>query len=144
MERYDYARQCQVPVDLLASDILRLGEFFGMKPLEIIATFCNIVSVDKYVERLRCIGIKLPEVCRDLKIYSIQIKAKKYCIFYTGKSCMLPQRVRPKRCIVVTDGERRAYEAEKHAFYLELAELIASAGNVEKAFELYLRQHGLL
>ena len=144
MERYDYARQCRIPVNLLAGDILRLGEFFGMKPLEIIATFCCIVSIPRYVERLRRIGIKVPELRHDLKIYSIQIKAKRYCIFYTGKGCKLPLRVRPMQCTAMTDSERRSYEAEKHAFYLELAELIASTGSAKKALELYLAQPGFL
>ncbi|MEM2934274.1 MAG: hypothetical protein QXQ02_05225 [Halobacteria archaeon] len=137
--RRDYERLCRSPVNLLASDILRLANFFGMKQLEVIATFCRLVSIDDYVERLRHIGVNLPS--SDLKIYTIQIKARRYCIFYSGESCILPLKVRPKQCIVMTEAEKRAFEAEKHAFYLELAELIPSAGSVEKALELYLKQH---
>lgn len=141
MERYDYSKQCKIPVALLPSDILRLSEFFGMKPFEVIATFCSIVTIEGYIERLRRIGIEVPKVCPDLKIYSVQIKAKKYCIFYGGENCRLPPQVRPRRCIAMSDSERRAYEAEKHAFYLELAELVSNVGSVEKALELYFEKH---
>ncbi|MEM2925306.1 MAG: hypothetical protein QXJ68_06415 [Methanocellales archaeon] len=134
-----YVKQCKSPVDLLPSDILNLANFFGMKPLKIISTFCKLVNIDDYFERIRDMGIKIPELSNNLKIYAIQIKARRYCIFYKGENCVLPLAARPKRCMAKTEQELRAYEAEKHAFYLELAEYILNAGDVERGIELYFQ-----
>lgn len=144
-ERYDHHRHCRIPANLLPSDIIKLAAYFELEPLEFIALHCNIISMEEQIEQLKKLGIQI-QIPQDieLELYYIQIKATRYCKFYTGKTCSLPLKVRPKQCTKMSEEERRKYEREKMSFYLEYIKLIEQIGSPLKALELYLANLGLI
>lgn len=143
-ERYDHPRHCRIPANLLPSDIIKLSKYFDLEPLEFIALHCNIISVHEHAQRLKKLGISIPEIPEDMEMYYIQLKASRYCKFFTGRKCQIPLTVRPRQCTKMSLNEKLRYELEKQSFYLEMVKLIDQVGTPIKALEIYLTNLGLI
>lgn len=81
---------------------------------------------------MRKLGLHPPMPPEDQELYYIQIKAARYCKFYTRKGCNLPLEVRPRQCTEMRIEERGEYKDEKMAFYLEYVKLIEQTGSLSR------------